>query len=139
MPDAVISSATCFARVPVPIKHQLKIRSFIHFLFPIVFINYFITIPAAERITIIHSIDGILLFLSAFILSQTAALFKSNTGKECAAVSLIFSCRDNCGGACRSIATVDENGKVTAKKAGTVKITVTTSNGLTATVKIKIK
>ena len=39
----------------------------------------------------------------------------------------------------KKIATVDENGKVTAKKAGTVKITVTTSNGLTATVKIKIK
>ena len=39
----------------------------------------------------------------------------------------------------KKIATVDENGKVTAKKAGTVKITVTTSNGITATVKIKIK
>ena len=39
----------------------------------------------------------------------------------------------------KKIATVDENGKVTALKAGTVKITVTTSNGITATVKIKIK
>ena len=24
LPEAVISAATCFARVPVPIKHQLK-------------------------------------------------------------------------------------------------------------------
>ena len=39
----------------------------------------------------------------------------------------------------KKIATVDENGKVTALKAGTVKITVTTSNGITATVKIRIK
>jgi uncharacterized protein YjdB len=38
-----------------------------------------------------------------------------------------------------TIATVDENGKVTARKAGTVTITVTASNGVTATVKIKIK
>jgi uncharacterized protein YjdB len=39
----------------------------------------------------------------------------------------------------KKIATVDENGKITAKKAGTVTITVTASNGVTATVKIKIK
>ena len=39
----------------------------------------------------------------------------------------------------KKIATVDENGKVTAKKEGTVTITATASNGVTATVKIKIK
>ena len=39
----------------------------------------------------------------------------------------------------KKVATVDENGIVTAKKKGTVTITVTTSNGLTATVKIRIR
>ena len=37
-----------------------------------------------------------------------------------------------------SIATVDSNGKVTAKKAGTVTITVKTSNGKTATCKVTV-
>ena len=39
----------------------------------------------------------------------------------------------------RKIAAVDKNGVVTAKKKGTVTITVTTSNGLTATVKIRVR
>ena len=38
-----------------------------------------------------------------------------------------------------SVATVDSNGKVTAKKAGTANITVKTSNGKTATCKVTVK
>ena len=37
-----------------------------------------------------------------------------------------------------SVATVDSNGKVTAKKAGTATITVKTSNGKTATCKVTV-
>ena len=39
----------------------------------------------------------------------------------------------------KSIAKVDKNGKVTGRKKGTVKITVTASNGVTVTVKVKVK
>ena len=39
----------------------------------------------------------------------------------------------------KSIAKVDKNGKVTGRKKGTVKITVTASNGVSVTVKVKVK
>jgi len=39
----------------------------------------------------------------------------------------------------RKLAVVDENGVITAKKAGTVTITATTSNGKTATCKVNVK
>ena len=67
--------------------------------------------------------------------------YSRETLKNCRRFYLEYKDRIlNRGGAVRylssdpTIATVDENGKVTARKAGTVTITVTASNGVTATV-----
>ena len=79
--------------------------------------------------------------LSEALTEEFGRGYSRETLKNCRRFYLEYKDRIlNRGGAVRylssdpTIATVDENGKVTARKAGTVTITVTASNGVTATV-----